>query len=192
MNSAAYQLSSEPAPGSGDDTLNYAHTFVRRLTAEQLLDAQCQVTGLPVALRGWPTGTRVAQVPAVRLAGPGSARRPGEVDLFLRAFGKPPRQLTSECERSCEPAMNQAFHLISGPTLQDQIANPRNRLASLLQSGQPNRSLVEDLYWSALTRPPTEAELARLLPALAAGDQRAVLEDLLWALLNAKEFVLRH
>lgn len=192
MNSSAYQLASAPAPGSEEDTLNYAHTVVRRLTAEQLLDAQVQVTGLPLNVRGWPVGTRAAQIPTVRLAGPGGNRRPGEIDLFLRAFGKPPRQLTTECERSCEPAMNQAFHLISGPALQDQIASPHNRLDSLLRSGRSDQAMVEELYWTALTRPPSGPELAHLLPTLAGGDKRAALEDLLWALLNAKEFVLRH
>ncbi|MFM1769851.1 MAG: hypothetical protein RJA22_2380 [Verrucomicrobiota bacterium] len=191
MNSSAYQLSSTPAPGSEEDTMNYAHTQVRRLAAEQLLDAEVQVTGVPLALRGWPVGTRAAQVPNVRLPAGGNARRPGQADLFLRAFGKPPRQLTSECERSCEPAMNQAFQLISGPTTQELITDPQNRLASLLRSGRPDREVIEELYWSALTRPPTTTELTALLPTLRAPDRRAALEDLLWALLNAKEFVLR-
>src|SRR6185503_3414980 len=38
MNSRAYQLDSTPASGSQEDLINYSHTVVRRLGAEQLLD----------------------------------------------------------------------------------------------------------------------------------------------------------
>jgi Protein of unknown function (DUF1553) len=191
LNSAAYQLASEPKPGSGDDALNYSHTPIRRLTAEQLLDAESQVAGVPLEFRGWPIGTRAAQIPTVRMQAGGNKRRLGQADVFLRAFGKPPRQLTTECERSSEPAMNQAFQLISGPTTQELITDANNRLAALLRSGRSDRDILVELYWTALTRPPTEPELARLLATLGGGDKRAALEDILWALLNAKEFVLR-
>ena len=191
MNSTAYQLASEPAPGSEDDAINYSHALVRRLGAEQLLDAESQVTGVPLEFKGWPAGTRAAQLPTVRAQANANKRRPGQTDIFLRAFGKPARQLTTECERSCEPAMNQAFQLISGPTTQDFITDPENRLAALLVSDKSDRQIIEDLYWTALTRPPTDTERTQLLGAMRAGEKRAVLEDILWALLNAKEFVLR-
>jgi len=191
MNSRTYQLSSAPAPGSEEDAVNYSHVRVRRLGAEQLLDCESQASGVPLEFKGWPVGTRAAQVPTVRLEAAGNKRRPGQADLFLRAFGKPPRQLTTECERSCEPAMGQAFQLISGPTTQEFLSEPDNLLGTLLGSAKSDREMLDELFWTVLTRAPESAELERFSALLAAGDKRAALEDILWALLNAKEFVLR-
>ncbi len=192
MTSRAYQLDSAPAAGSEDDAMNYSHVVVRRLGAEQLLDCESQAAGVPLEFKGWPVGTRAAQVPSVRVQAGSSKRKPGQMDLFLRAFGKPPRQLATECERSCEPAMGQAFQLISGPTTQEFISEPDNRLGSLVRSGRPDREVIDELFWTALTRPPTSAEQERLTALLArAPDKRAALEDVLWALLNSKEFILR-
>jgi len=63
----------------------------------------------------------------------------------------------------------------------------------LINSGKSNTEIIEELYWTALSRAPAEKEsyeAARLLEE--AGDKRAALEDLTWALLNAKEFLLRN
>ena len=88
--------------------------------------------------------------------------------------------------------MSQAFQMISGPSVNELLTQSDNRLAALLDSGKPNRAIVEELYWTALTRPPSEAELAKTLAHIEkAKDRRAGVEDVLWGLVNAKEFVLR-
>jgi hypothetical protein len=82
--------------------------------------------------------------------------------------------------------------LISGPSINALLSNRENRLSSLLASGVSNEKIVETLYWNALTRPPRQAELSRVLSTLqSASDRRLALEELAWALLNSKEFVLR-
>ncbi len=190
MNSRTYQTSSRPARGTEEDAVNYSHTVVRRLTAEQLLDAQSQVAGVPLDFSGFPRGTRAGQMPLLKTGG---RRDRAPLDQFLVTFGKPPRQVPSECERASEPAMTQAFALISGPTVQEFISAEDNRLTALLESGQSAPEMLDDLFWSALTRPPSATESKRLISLLEeAADRRAVLEDILWSLLNAKEFVLRH
>ena len=189
MASRAYQASYVPTKGAEDDTSNYSHTVVRRLGAEQLLDAQSSVAGVPLEFGGFPVGTRAGQMPLLKT---GSRRGPGRLDQFLTAFGKPPRQTPSECERSTEPAMGQAFAFISGPTVQEFITAKENRLAALLSSGKPAAAMVDELFWTALTRPPSQLESATLTALVgSAPDRRAALEDILWGLLNAKEFVLR-
>jgi hypothetical protein len=54
MNSRTYQLSSVPNETNGDDELNFSHALIRRLTAEQMLDCQYEVTGVPSAFAGYP------------------------------------------------------------------------------------------------------------------------------------------
>jgi hypothetical protein len=90
--------------------------------------------------------------------------------------------------------MNQAFQLISGPQISQLLRNENNRLTALLSSNQSSSAIVTELYWTALSRPPTSIELSEMLEYLGkykSDDRRKGLEDITWALLNAKEFVLR-
>lgn len=191
MNSRAYQLSSEPNATNGDDEMNYSRALVRRLSAEQLLDSLQQVLNVPGRFEGYPEGLRAAQLPGVQSIRQRRGRS-GDADLFLSVFGKPPRLLTCECERSTEPTMSQAFQLISGRSVDALLKTRGNRLDTLIQSGKTDRELVDQLYWTALTRAPTAVELEKATQHLAAGDQRAALEDVAWALFNSKEFILRN
>ena len=113
--------------------------------------------------------------------------------MFLSLFGKPARLLTCECERSGGTTMGQAFQLISGPATHELLTTSDNRLGQLIASGRSNAEIVNDLYWSALTRPPSQAENKAALAYLQKSKElRPALEDLAWSLLNAKEFVLRY
>jgi hypothetical protein len=130
------------------------------------------------------------------LPGAHSERRRGEkianTDLFLELFGKPQRLLTCECERSTETTMSQAFQMITGPSLNDLLTTSENRLSKLLTQTKSNQEMIDELYWTALTRAPTAPELGAAAKCLdQAKDRRAALEDITWSLLNAKEFVLR-
>ncbi|MBI5772592.1 MAG: DUF1549 domain-containing protein [Verrucomicrobia bacterium] len=189
MASRTYQLASEPNATNADDEVNYSHNVVRRLTAEQLLDAAAEVTQTKLELKGVPDGGRAAQMPF-----PKDDKRVGKnaEERFLAVFGKPPRLLPSECERNNETAMRQAFQLISGETINDMVSAKDNRLGKLLNAGQGSREIVEELYWASLNRAPAKAELEKSVAyAETAKDKRKALEDVLWALLNAKDFLLR-
>jgi hypothetical protein len=193
MNSRAYQLSSVPNETNREDEMNYSHTVVRRLSAEQMLDCGNQVLAVTPKFQGYPAGFRATQLPGARPEKVRGRRgATGGSDQFLELFGKPPRLLTCECERSSETTMNQAFQMISGPTVNDLLTNSDNRLAQLLASGRSNREIVEEMYWTALTRAPAAAEMAKAVSYLEnAKERRLALEDIVWGLLNAKEFVLR-
>ena len=192
MASRAYQTVSEPNETNREDASNYSRSLVRRLGAEQLFDTLHQVAGVTPEFRNFPTGTRAAELPGARLEGRRGRRVQLSPDLFMSVFGKPPRLTTCECERSTETTMSQAFQMISGPSVNELLTQSDNRIAALLDSGRPNRAIVEELYWTALTRPPSEAELAKTLAHIEkATDRRAGVEDVLWGLVNAKEFVLR-
>ncbi|MFM8471651.1 MAG: DUF1549 and DUF1553 domain-containing protein [Limisphaerales bacterium] len=192
MNSRAYQTASEPNDTNGSDELNYARAPLRRLTAEQMFDTLHQVAGVSAEFKGQPAGTRAVELPGARIEGRRGRRAQMSPDVFLAMFGKPPRLLTCECERSTDTSMGQAFFMISGPSVNELLTRSDNRLAALLDSGKSNRAVVEELYWTALTRAPSETELAKTTAHIEkAKDRRTGVEDVLWGLVNAKEFVLR-
>jgi hypothetical protein len=191
MNSRTYQLSAVPHETSRDDEANFAHAIVRPLQAEQLLDGLAQATGGSLEFPGYPRGTRAGQLPGVGANRP--RRTPASsAEKFLSSFGKPIRLLNCECERSDDTTLAQAFQLLTGPTLNRMLAEEDNRIGKLLAAGKSDAAIVEELYLATLCRYPSEAEKKGSLVLLKrARDRRAGLEDLLWGLVNAKEFLLR-
>ena len=191
LNSKTYQLSSEPNGTNREDEANFSRALVRRLTAEQLLDATSQVCDVPLDFTGYPRGPRAAQLPGV-----GTTRRreegPSDADRFLKLFGKPPRLQSCDCERSDETTLGQTFQLVSGSLVNRMLSAKSNRLYELLNSNRPTGEIVVELYWTALTRSPTADELRESTEFLdTAKNRRAALEDVAWGLLNSHEFLLR-
>ena len=189
--SHAYQADSVPDATAVEDETNYSHVIPRRLGAEQMLDALCQVAGVPLVFQGYPEGIRAGQIPGVQAVNV-RRRGSGSGERFLTVFGKPQRLLASEEERSCQTTLGQTLQLMTGPALVDLLRRPGNRLDQLTDSGLSAGEKVEALYWVALGRAPSAPEKDAMAAHLsAARDSRAALEDIVWALVNAKEFVLR-
>jgi hypothetical protein len=190
MTSRTYQLSSTPGPTNAEDDTHFSKAAVQPLEAEQLLDAAAQVTGVRPKFDGFPAGTRAGQVAALTQERRG--RRGGPAERFLKAFGKPERLLTCECERAEDMGLVQAFQLLTGDLLHDMLAASDNRLGTMLAAGKPDAEIIEALYLSALARRPTTEESAQLVKYVTGTkDRRAALEDVAWGLVNAKEFLLR-
>ena len=87
--------------------------------------------------------------------------------------------------------MNQVFQLISGPMMAHFVSAPGNCLGAESLTGHPPGQRLDDLYWATLSRAPTPRESVRLLDHVSGTPARPKWEDILWGLLNAKEFVLR-
>jgi hypothetical protein len=190
LTSRTYQLSSSPVATNGDDELHFSKALVRPLEAEQLLDAIAQVTGSQPRFDGYPKGTRAGQVAA--LAQDRRSKRGGDAERFLKAFGKPERLLTCECERLEDVGLSQAFQLLTGEMLQEMLGDPQNRIGNVMDLRKSDTEIVEMLYLSALSRRPTAEESQRLGAFIAkAKGRREALEDVTWGLVNAKEFLLR-
>ena len=190
MNSRVYQLSATPNETNREDELNFSHAVIRSLPAEALLDAISQVTGLPAEFDGYPAGTRAAQVPC--LPGPRRRETPELSVKFLRQFGKPERLLTCACERSESSTLNQALQMMTGPLMHNAVSASNNRVGKLLKASKSNADMVEELFLASLCRFPNHRERSAFVARIeSAADRRAVLEDLLWGLLNSKEFLLR-
>jgi hypothetical protein len=181
MNSRTYQLASDPNATNADDDRFFSRAIPQRLPAEVLLDAIVQVTGIPERFQGRPAGTKAIDlIPIVRKGHP-----------FLLTFGQPTRESACECEREGETTLGQSFALISGEMIDAKLKHPENRIGRLMAAGKADRAIVEELYLAALTRPPNEGELAAALRYVSGRDRRAGLEDLMWGLINCKEFLLR-
>lgn len=190
LNSQTYQLSAETDDTNRDDAVNFSHALIQPLKAEPLLDAFSRVLEAPVKFDGFPLGIRAAQLPDAQVGARGVL--PGAGPRFLKAFGKPDRQLSCECERGDETTLVQAFQLLTGGLLHQMLTRPDNRLDRLLNDGKDDATIVEELYLSALCRSPSEREKAGALTLVARSkDRRAGLEDVAWGILNAKEFLLR-
>jgi hypothetical protein len=166
-----------------------AQAVVKRLSAEQIMDTQSQVLGIPASFEGYPPGTR-----AIDIAGVERVRQKlSEDDQLLRKFGKPERLLSCECERSGEATLGQALSLIGGRKLQERLQQPNNLLGQWLSQSSSTHEIVERLYWTALCRAPTADEMNSLLSVIERSQAtREILEDLVWALLNSKELLFRN
>lgn len=192
MTSRTYQLSSRPNITNKQDDRYFSRAVERPLQAEQLTDTLAQVIGVSPSFPNYPDVRRARQLPA-----PLATRRrdggPGMLEVFLKVFGKPSRLLTCECERTSGPTMLQALHMISGTMINSWIAEPNNRLGKLLAANKSDTEILEELYLAALSRYPTPQERQQLLAWLASRpNRRQAWEDLLWSLINAKEFLLRY
>jgi hypothetical protein len=197
LKSAAYQRSSSSPESGSNDTRNFSHYYPRRLMAEVALDAISQVTAAPtefteieypgadfVKTEFYAKGTRAVELYDSAV-----------VSRFLRTFGRHQRMVTCQCERSNEPSLVQALHISNGDTILQKLAAKEGKLESLIASGLPNYRIIEELYLSALSRYPTDSELAQILAVLnesPAGERRAVLEDMFWAVLSSREFLFNH
>ena len=190
MNSRTYQTSATPNETNKDDETNFSHTIVRSLPAEALLDAISQVTAVPAVFDGYPAGTRAAQIPC--LPGPRRKETPDLGIKFLRQFGKPERRLSCDCERSDNTTLAQALQMVTGPLMHKAVGAPENRVGQLLKTSKSNADMIDELFLASLTRLPNDRERSVLTARIeSAADRRAALEDVLWALLNSKEFLLR-
>jgi hypothetical protein len=182
LNSRAYQLSSNATQENAADAMFYTHYLVKRLSAEQLLDALNDATGTQEKFQGLPLGTRAVQLPD-----------PGVNSYFLDTFGRPLREIVCECERQGEPNMGQALHLMNGDLINRKVMEANGRVDKLLKSSKSDPEIVEELYLTTFSRLPTDDETRKTLRMIASHPSRkTAMEDLLWALMNSREFQFNH
>jgi len=113
-------------------------------------------------------------------------------DRFLALFGKPNRLQTCECERTNETTLAQTFEMVSGEIVSTLLTEPQNRIDRWLNDEVADAEIVDRLYWTALSRSPTADETAASVRHVERqSDRRRGLEDVVWALLNSNEFLLR-
>ncbi|MCA9049719.1 MAG: DUF1553 domain-containing protein [Planctomycetaceae bacterium] len=191
LSSHTYQLSAETNPTNVDDDQCFSHVTPSRLTAEQTLDAVAAVLGVSIPFGGHKPGTRATQLVGVR-NGEFRYAQPEAGDDFLKLFGRPNRLQSCECERSNDPSLAQTFELVSGELVTTLIHNQSSRVNSALSSDQTPEEFLTELWLTALSRRPTAEEQQRLTDFIRSrNDPKAAMQDVVWAVLNSNEFLLR-
>jgi hypothetical protein len=196
VQSRAYQLSSEPNAHNTADTQNFSRYSPRRLTAEVLLDSLDGVAGSKSDFADLPPGTRAVSLPdnSYNRASP-----------FLKVFGRPEGASVCECERVQTASLAQSLHLMNAADVKTKLTAAGGRAEKLSKAELPEPKRIRELYLAAFAREP-DAEEVRLAEAHlvkprtdAAGKpldslqaRRQGYEDLIWALVNTKEFLFNH
>ena len=179
MNSRLYQLDSQPTPQNAADNRFYSHFKVKRISAEPLLDAIDYSTGSPTKYPNLPLGTRATELPDANYQNP-----------FLVTFGKPKRASVCECERTPDENLAQALHTLNGDVVATKIADGKGRIATLLAAKKSHDEIVTEIYLATVSRRPTAAEIEASNKFLSASpNPQECYQDLLWALINSKQFL---
>jgi hypothetical protein len=191
--SQTYQLSSIPNDWNRVDKQNYSRYYPRRLTAESLLDSVDLVAKSETKFAGLPAGTLADELPDNSF---------NASSYFLTVFGRPDNASSCECERSQDASLAQSLHLLNAKDIQEKLARDEGRPALLAkESADGDEKPLREVYLMACSREPAADEIAsartyiekrvKTAPTPAAGRRQAY-EDIVWAVLNTKEFLFNH
>ncbi|MDB6117111.1 MAG: hypothetical protein JWO08_892, partial [Verrucomicrobiaceae bacterium] len=194
--SRTYQLSAMPNDYNVVDRQNFSHYYPKRMQAEVLLDAIDQLSGAKSDFADLPPGTRAISLPdnSYNRASP-----------FLKVFGRPEGASVCECERVQSSSLAQSLHLMNAADVKAKLASSNGRADLLSKAAMPDPKRIRELYLAAFSREPTADEIriaethvaqartddkGRPLDSLRA--KRDGYEDLIWVLINTKEFLYNH
>lgn len=192
--STTYQLSAVPNEHNSRDRQNFSRFYPKRLNAEVLYDAVNTLLETESQFAGQAPGTRAVALPDNSY---------NQSTYFLTVFGRPDSSSACECERTQDASLAQSLHLLNAADIQTQLSRDQGRADRMAKDSRPDDDKVADLYHIALSRDPTADEMKLALShlskktagkadaALQAGRKEAY-EDILWALLNTKEFLFNH
>jgi hypothetical protein len=189
LNSTTYQLSAIPASTNPQAAVHFAHYPVRRLEAEVLIDALCQITGT--------TEQYSSPIPEPYTFIPAKERSIVLADAsissaFLELFGRSSRDTGLEAERINRSTAAQRLHLLNSSHIQRKLEQS-DLLRSLARNRTSPAEAVNLVYLTILSRLPTTKELEILGTYSRSGDgRRRPGLDLTWALINTAEFLYRH
>ena len=191
LNSSTYQQSPIPKGKDRQGEALFAHYIVRPLGAEVLIDALCQITGstekymspIPEPFTNIPEEQR-----SIALSD-GSITSP-----FLEMFGRPARDTGLASERNRKPTEGQRLHMLNSSDVQRRIEQSARLQAMISRARGDRRQIVRGVYLAILSRLPTAEEMAVVekYAGRSGPGSRAAAADLVWALLNTKEFLYRH
>ncbi|XZE52461.1 DUF1549 domain-containing protein [Planctomycetaceae bacterium SH139] len=181
--SRSYSLDHQPRAANLGDERSYSRFYPKRLQAEVLLDAVDRVTLSETRFGGMPAGTRAVALPDTAFE-----------SYFLDVFGQPSASTACECERTQDANLAQSLHLLNSEEMQNKLSGAQARAAQLAADNErSNEAKISELYRLAFSRPPREQEMQATLNYLAGKEnQQEAYEDIIWSLVNSKEFLFNH
>lgn len=182
--SNTYQFSAIPNEWNAKDKNNFSRYYPKRLSAEVLLDSINQVTATNTNFSGVPAGTRAVQLPDN-----------GFNSYFLTVFGRPESSSACECERSGEANLAQSLHLLNSSEIQGKLTAGSGRASKLAaDKNRDDVARLTELYNVAFSRDPIPEELQIATSHIKKHekDPKRAYEDIVWALINTKEFLFNH
>ena len=190
LNSNTYQLSSIPQSDDPKAEALLAYYPLRRLDAEVLVDALCQITGTTEEYSS-PIPEPFTFIPEDQRS---IALADGSItSSFLEMFGRPARDTGLQSERNNRSTASQRLHMLNSSHVQRKIVESQ-KLKSMLVSKRDPRKAVVSLYLTVLSRFPTNEEIKIVEQYSKSGDVKGpdIVVDLTWALMNSAEFLYRH
>ena len=182
LNSNVYQLGSEPTDGNKKDRQNFARYYGRRMIAEVFLDSVDQATGAKTKFNGVASSARAVDLPHENFG-----------SHFLDTFDRPRRVTGCECERSSGATLAQVLTLANSDEIESKIADGQGVIARLIKDQTPHDEIVDELYLGSLSRFPTAVEKTKTKYFVDSIENKSeAYQDLLWTLLNSREFMFNH
>jgi hypothetical protein len=185
--SRTYQQTATPNESNKFDKNNYTRSYVRPMMAEVVVDVLNSALGV-VETPGndVPSGKRIIEIGSSRFANP-------NVAYALRIFGRPPRTTACDCERTMEPALPQTLYRMTDQGILGKLRSNNSRLAQLLKTKKSDAEIFDELFLATMTRLPNDDEKSAFGEHMKSEkDRTAAFVDVLWALINTREFVLNH
>jgi hypothetical protein len=80
--------------------------------------------------------------------------------------------------------------LLNSNEVQAKLTSQGSRAEQLAKDPRPDEQKIDELFWTAFARGATEKETETAIAHLkkSATNRQTAYEDILWALINAKEF----
>ena len=182
LNSSVYQLGSEPTEGNQKDRQNFARYYGRRMIAEVFLDSIDQATGTKTKFNGVASSARAVDLPHENFG-----------SHFLDTFDRPRRVTGCECERSSGATLAQVLTLANSDEIESKIGDAQGVITRLLKDQRSFDEIVDELYLGSLSRFPTSDERIKTKYFVDAVENKTeAYQDLLWTLLNSREFMFNH
>ncbi len=194
VNSSTYQLSAQPNEWNAKDRQSFSRYYPKRLNAEVLYDSVNRLLDAKSQFAGQASGTRAVALPDNSY---------NQSTYFLTVFGRPDSSSACECERTQEASLAQSLHLLNASDIQTQLARSEGRADRLAKDTRAEEDKITELYHIALSRDPSSQELelaqshvtkktAGMKDPEALAARKQAFEDIVWALMNTKEFLFNH
>jgi len=188
LNSTTYQRSHISPTDDSKGEANFACYPLRRLEAEVLIDALCQISGtreqyssiIPEPYTFMPEDQRSVAMADASITSP-----------FLEKFGRSSRDSGLESDRSNRTTAAQRLHMLNSSHIRRKIEGGPKMQPLIHWTRERSEEAITKLYLTILSRSPTDEELEAVKTYRETGGGR-VLRDLAWALINGPEFSFRH